>query len=52
MRYDNAWGGVDDSDPAPYLLMAKLYEGQRTFMRAVEAYRNAATRTASARPNP
>ncbi|HPH26046.1 MAG TPA: hypothetical protein PLA87_04290 [Pseudomonadota bacterium] len=38
---------IDDSDPAPYLLMAKLYEGQRTFLRAVEAYRNAATRTAS-----
>lgn len=35
---------IDDSDAAPYFLLAKLYEGQRTYSRAVEAYEGAAQR--------
>jgi len=38
---------LDDRGAAPYLLMARLYEGQRTYTRAVEAYRNAAQRADS-----
>lgn len=39
---------IDDSDAAPYFLLAKLYEGQRTFTRAVEAYEGAAQRAKTA----
>lgn len=39
---------IDDSDGAPYMLMARLYESQRTFTRAVEAYEHAAQRAKSA----
>ena len=35
---------LDDRAATPYLLMARLYEGQRTYTRAVEAYKNAAQR--------
>jgi tetratricopeptide (TPR) repeat protein len=38
---------LDDRAAAPYLLLARLYEAQRTFMRAVEAYKNAAQRAES-----
>lgn len=39
---------IDDSDGAPYMLMARLYESQRTFTRAVEAYEHAAQRAKNA----
>lgn len=35
---------LDDRDSAPHLLMARLYEGQRTYTRAVESYKSAAGR--------
>lgn len=35
---------LDDHESAPYMLMARLYEGQKTYTRAIEAYRNAAQR--------
>lgn len=36
---------IDDSDAGPYLLMARIYEGQKTFLRAVECYKSAAQRS-------
>jgi tetratricopeptide (TPR) repeat protein len=38
---------IDDSDAAPYLLMARIYEAQRTHLRAVECYKQAAQRSQS-----
>lgn len=38
---------IDDSDAAPYLLMARIYEAQRTHLRAVECYKQAAQRSPS-----
>lgn len=39
---------IDDSDAAPYLQMARIYEAQRTHLRAVECYKQAAQRSQSA----
>lgn len=36
---------IDDSDAAPHLLMARIYEAQRTPLRAVECYKQAAQRS-------
>ena len=39
---------IDDSDAGPHLSMAKLFEAQKTFTRAIESYKAAAQRTPSA----
>ncbi|MBL8635696.1 MAG: hypothetical protein JNM40_20895 [Myxococcales bacterium] len=39
---------IDDSDAGPHLSMAKLFEAQKSFTRAIESYRSGAQRSLSA----
>ena len=39
---------IDDSDAGPHLSMAKLFEAQKSFTRAIESYRSGAQRSQSA----